>query len=430
MKGLKFSFFFLFFSLSISMWAQNVKLEGYAFEENNRGYLNLVKVTILDNDSKAVVGEVYSNIEGYFSTQVPIGKDYLLRAEKAVFKKTEVIVSTKGLQAGQKAFAKIQMARKPGYIFDVTMAEEKDGDGPTDAILGARVEIYNNTKKKEVLVLENHPIPTFSAHFENGNHYTVMIRKSGYFTKRMEAYVNVKGCILCFEGIGEVRPEVSDNLTAGHTMGTLIANVELKKIELNKGFILDNIYYDYNKWDIRPDAAKELDKLITVLKDNPNLIVELGSHTDSRGREEYNMTLSQKRAQAAVDYIKSVGFIDESRIIPKGYGETQLINNCKNGVKCSESKHQKNRRTELKIIGFLENNSLQNKSLKQIIEEEEMDRMIANLSKEGEIKVLPGSDMPEELKRQNEANRQNSNTKTTDAITKPAELPHPTLTSP
>ena len=90
------------------------------------------------------------------------------------------------------------MLRQPGYIFDVTLAEKADEDTPADAVQNARIEVYNNTKGEETLVLENHPDPTFKTHFEEGNHYTILIRKKGFFNKRLEAFVNVEGCILCF----------------------------------------------------------------------------------------------------------------------------------------------------------------------------------------------------------------------------------------
>ena len=103
------------------------------------------------------------------------------------------------------------------------------------------------------------------------------------------------------------------------------------------------------KWNIRQDAAEELDKLLVTLSDNPGIIVELGSHTDSRGKDKYNLDLSQKRAEAAVEYLVENG-INSSRISAKGYGETQLLNKCKNGVTCPEDLHQENRRTEVKIL--------------------------------------------------------------------------------
>jgi outer membrane protein OmpA-like peptidoglycan-associated protein len=112
---------------------------------------------------------------------------------------------------------------------------------------------------------------------------------------------------------------------------------------------IDNIYYDLNQWYIRTDAAKELDKLIITLKRYPTMVVELGSHTDSRGDAGDNKVLSQKRAQAATDYLAKKG-IERKRLVASGYGESQLINQCADGITCTEAEHQKNRRTTLRIL--------------------------------------------------------------------------------
>ena len=112
---------------------------------------------------------------------------------------------------------------------------------------------------------------------------------------------------------------------------------------------LDKIYYDYDKFNIRPRAAEELNRLIKLMNDFPDMTIELSSHTDSRGSDDYNLKLSQNRADAAVEYILGKG-ISRNRIVAKGYGETKLVNECANGVDCSEAKHQENRRTEFKIV--------------------------------------------------------------------------------
>ncbi|MCX2740670.1 OmpA family protein [Pontibacter sp. M82] len=117
----------------------------------------------------------------------------------------------------------------------------------------------------------------------------------------------------------------------------------------NKPIVVENIYYDLDKFDIKPAAAKELDKLVQILQVNPLVRIELSSHTDSRQTHEYNQMLSQLRAQSAVDYLVSKG-ISRDRLVARGYGETKLINKCKDGAKCSEQQHQENRRTEFKIL--------------------------------------------------------------------------------
>jgi outer membrane protein OmpA-like peptidoglycan-associated protein len=122
----------------------------------------------------------------------------------------------------------------------------------------------------------------------------------------------------------------------------------LSKIQVNKSFEIRDLFYDYNKHDIRPDAALVLDRLVHFLSEYPEIHVELGSHTDARGGDKYNHDLSQRRASSAVAYVVEHG-IDVSRIKAKGYGETKLLNRCKNNVKCSEEEHQKNRRTEVRV---------------------------------------------------------------------------------
>ncbi|MBW1297893.1 OmpA family protein [Aquimarina litoralis] len=116
-------------------------------------------------------------------------------------------------------------------------------------------------------------------------------------------------------------------------------------IDLAKLLQLQPIYFASNKALILGKTALELDKVVTYLKEYPTLKIEIGSHTDSKGSDAYNLKLSSKRATATANYIISKG-IDPSRIKSRGYGETLLKNSCSNGVRCSKEKHQQNRRSE------------------------------------------------------------------------------------
>jgi len=128
----------------------------------------------------------------------------------------------------------------------------------------------------------------------------------------------------------------------------LVVDLNLPAQFVSNKVNINTIYFDFDKFNIRADAAKELDKVVQVMNEYPDLLIEAGSHTDSRGKDKYNMKLSEKRAKATADYIVSKG-IDASRITYQGYGETQLVNGCSNGVKCTREEHQLNRRTEFKI---------------------------------------------------------------------------------
>ncbi|MEX1384001.1 OmpA family protein [Lutibacter sp.] len=113
---------------------------------------------------------------------------------------------------------------------------------------------------------------------------------------------------------------------------------------------LETIYFDLDKYNIRPDAAVELDKVVALMNKYPEMVIRLESHTDSRANDDYNMVLSNNRAKSTYNYIISNG-IDASRITKyEGFGESQLVNKCSNNIKCSEEEHQLNRRTEFIII--------------------------------------------------------------------------------
>jgi outer membrane protein OmpA-like peptidoglycan-associated protein len=124
--------------------------------------------------------------------------------------------------------------------------------------------------------------------------------------------------------------------------------IELEKIFTTKEIVIPNIYYDYDKATLRPESKTVLDSLVVFFKVNNAINVEIGSHTDSRGSDEYNQKLSQARAQSVVDYLIEKG-IDRLRLIAKGYGESRPVNGCTNGVNCSEEEHQKNRRTTFRV---------------------------------------------------------------------------------
>lgn len=120
--------------------------------------------------------------------------------------------------------------------------------------------------------------------------------------------------------------------------------------DLVKVLGLNIIYFDLDKDYIRPDAQIELRKVIAVMKLYPNMKIDVRSHTDSRANDNYNMDLSNRRTQSTIDYIVNVGGISKNRLTGKGYGETQLVNRCSNGVNCSETEHQLNRRSEFIIV--------------------------------------------------------------------------------
>lgn len=131
---------------------------------------------------------------------------------------------------------------------------------------------------------------------------------------------------------------------------TLYVDIFITPIEEEVPVTLRNVYFDLDSANIRDDAKPSLDSIYNILTANPNIQIELSSHTDSRGSDSYNLELSQRRADSSKAYLVGRG-IDEERIVAVGKGETELLNECDDGVPCTELEHQLNRRTEFKIIG-------------------------------------------------------------------------------
>jgi len=199
--------------------------------------------------------------------------------------------------------------------------------GTQKGIDSSVVEVLNITNNTRETVMSDKK-GMYKIRIKPGNRYVVKASRAMYFP------------VSPSHSISTIGKKISENMTA---------NFDLEQIVIEKPIVLENIYYDLDKWNIRPDAGKELDKLVQVLIDNPKISIELSSHTDSRAGDQYNLILSDKRAKAAVEYMISKG-IDEKRLKWKGYGETTLLNKCKNNVPCSEEEHQQNRRTEFKAI--------------------------------------------------------------------------------
>lgn len=164
--------------------------------------------------------------------------------------------------------------------------------------------------------------------------YDLMGEKTDYFTTRK-----------AFSTMGKTVDRTK--LTEFITNITFETEIMMERIILEKSIVLNNIYYDLDKANIRPDAALVLDSLVQIMNDNPEIFIELGSHTDARADDAYNIDLSQRRAKSAVDYIIQHGIAAE-RIVAKGYGETKLI--IQNAT--TEEQHQRNRRTEFKVLRY------------------------------------------------------------------------------
>ena len=221
------------------------------------------------------------------------------------------------------------------YITGRTFGEKFTNDNPNlpklaDIILpDTRVQLYNQEGK---LIEETRTNQTgiFIFKAEPGQWYTLKAAKPQYLTTTEEADLS------------------SPVVKSGEDSYSLQVNILLQGIYLDKEVILDNIYYEFDEWNLTPEAYPTLEKLTNILITNPTIQIQLNSHTDCRGDDEYNMELSRKRARSVVNFLVSKG-IREERMIPVGHGETNPLMPCPCSS-CTEEEHQKNRRTSFTII--------------------------------------------------------------------------------
>ena len=207
-------------------------------------------------------------------------------------------------------------------------------DAKTKAVIADAKVILSDKVMKEVSTDKSKTDGTFT--FEkvncNDSHYYLRGEKEKYETAEVNVTV----------GKDEVVYEILLNPR----------EVAIKKgMDLAKVFEIKEIKFDYNKADIRPDAAVELTKIVEVMREYPKMKIDIRSHTDSRGADSYNLKLSDRRAKATLEWIVKQG-IDRKRLKAKGYGETRLVNGCSNGVPCTEEEHQENRRSEFIVVAM------------------------------------------------------------------------------
>ena len=220
-------------------------------------------------------------------------------------------------------------------ILDVIVLEKifAATDNPNSAVIGrkpladAKVNINIGGKKREITVNTE---GVASIDLDDNMDYSFLASKDGYLNNQAK---------FTSKGLGK---------DPANPIQKFEVEIVLDKIFKNKEITLDNIYYDYDKWDIRADAQPTLNKLAETLAQNPQIKIQLSSHTDCRGNDDYNAILSQKRAESAVNYLITKG-IEPARLSAKGYGESQPAVSC-NCNKCTEAEHQANRRTTFKVL--------------------------------------------------------------------------------
>ena len=278
---------------------KGVVLNGIVFDANTGLPISDAKVVMKEGDVEK--GTAQSGKEGEFTFTAVPGKKYKFFATKQGYLPAEVTEDVKD----KPEIDKIPLNQEGGITLEITVIDKQT----RDPLEGSAVKVTNLTTNKDELCSAN---------------------KDGKCSFTLEPNTNYR--LEASKETGEPDTKYLTVTATQSTIGkkaptTLYTTLELEKVKKGVAIKIENIYYDLDKWYIRPDAAKELDKLVKVLKDNPTLEIELSSHTDCRASAKYNMQLSSKRAESAVAYIASQG-IAAKRMIAAGYGESRLVNKC------------------------------------------------------------------------------------------------------
>lgn len=227
------------------------------------------------------------------------------------------------------------------------------GDEAEKPLNGATVSLYDLTEEDAPETQTKKEEYRFNYDLTGEHQYKIITSKDGYISDTTD--FNTFGILDTYT----VRKKVILK-----KLDPPVEEPEYETVVINEDIRLNNIYYDFDKWDILQESEEDLGVLLQLMFDYPDMVIQLSSHTDAQGLTRYNEDLSQKRANSAKDWLVSRGVVD-NRIKAVGYGESQILNKCVNGVRCSDEEHRFNRRTTFKILEGPQSIQINKKVLKK-----------------------------------------------------------------
>lgn len=305
---------------------------------NSEGIIAIENIAVDYEYTFKTEREGYNNNKVSYSTEecdnepsrleIPLGRPI---TKDSLEKNTEITTSIKQREEGT------DIKQNPTAINGLGFGKGVAGLNNKTCTIKGKVTSLNNKKTLEGVIVT----------LRNGcdeSTVTAISDKNGNFQ-----FTAVEGCDYTIEGKKESMASKPQRLKKLNCKAS--ENISSDILMFTKGDVVEveNIYFNYGKCNIRPDARVELDRLVKLMRDYPKMKIELGAHTDSRSPSDFNQKLSEGRAKASADYLFKRG-ISRSRVEFQGYGETMLVNRCADGVQCSEQEHQANRRTEIKIL--------------------------------------------------------------------------------
>jgi outer membrane protein OmpA-like peptidoglycan-associated protein len=297
------------------------------------------KVVLLNKKTGEVITQSLTDNTGKFTINIDPDMDYELQIERDNYYPAKLAFNTANLTPNQDLVSQlVQLQKDPGFGVFARISDRKSNN-PIDGVLVTITDLISGNKIVAGATDLKGEIQQGIAgkNINDPLSFKIELFKEGYFPKTVKYTGKITQ-----PGLIDLSNVLKDELKL---------DPEVK--DLSEMIQINPINFDLNKFTIRSDAARELDKIVEIMNKYPDMIVELGSHTDCRASEQYNLNLSDKRAKASAAYIKAK-ISNPDRIYGKGYGESRLLNECacEGNVKsdCSEEKHAENRRTEFKVI--------------------------------------------------------------------------------
>ena len=287
---------------------------------NDPNHTPVAGATIYVKDENGnVLDTLYSNAEGKFNFVGESEKQYTLEFNHPDMETFSEVFSTLGAAKSDAVKKEFMMSGKEVSFY----ATVTDGDN-FQKVPDAIIEVKDLTTNKVVKTIKTDSEGKMYASIPKNGNYEITASKVGYNPTRMVLNTATS------------EKEVKKELTIKKTQDGAIVR-------------LDNILYEFNRFDLTKESKNELDTLAAFLKENKNVTVEVSSHTDCRGSSQYNQKLSQQRGQSCANYLVTKG-VKRDVLIVKNYGESKPLNHCIDGVECSEELHSVNRRTEFQLI--------------------------------------------------------------------------------
>lgn len=298
---------------------------------------------MLDNSANKSFGMTFKSDEkGFFSHEMLLKSVYNFNISKTGYKDAQITINPSIQEKTETECTMVPLEKLEAVSVTGLV---RNGSKSNVPLAKAEVVLMNKTTGKSQRMKSN-PQGKYNFVLDCNTDYE-LISSFPNMTNKTKAFSTSENCF------GAKDKNIDFTLMSKAPTKTVVPNVLTGTKEIKEGMVIElkNIYYDYNKSNIRSDATVDLEALINLMNTYPKMQIELGSHTDSRGSDSYNAQLSTKRAASARQYLISKG-ISSNRVSSKGYGETNHINHCSNGVKCSDEEHQQNRRTEVIITKF------------------------------------------------------------------------------